>query len=590
MARNYPHGTEPDRRPSGGSAPSNNNSGEAQSYPYSSGQDLSRDNGSNRYERPRHARRQSSSAPLASTSRARYSTDSNDDASRGASGATSRKASGSDRRPAGKGAGRASGKHESTAPRYSASRLSRRRGAQGYSRKRQQKQHHGIRNALIVLAIVMGIAVAAVVGYTAFLNGKIQSNDEELLASLKQSSDNEPFYMLLMGVDSDEERASEGDTGRSDSIMLVRIDPVNVKVTMVSIHRDTLVSIEGHGTDKINAAYAYGGKALMVKTVSAFAGVDISHYAEVDFESFTKIVDSIGGVEVTLPTDVYDPDYTGLDLKAGTQTLDGNTALLLCRCRHAYDSYGDGDQYRAANQRMVISAIVKKVLSSDAATMVSAITSMSDSVSTDMSVSSILSLAAKMKSINFDNDVYTAINPTTSEYIQGGWYERSNASEWKAMMERVDAGESPLADGQTDPTAGVAGSVGSGTSSSTSDSSDSGDNSDGSDGSSDSGDGSDSSNAADYTGSVMVLNGAGAPGLATRVSNQLTKVGYTAYAADSGAYGNTTTTVYYNGSANESKAKAVAKELGGSATVKQNDGTYSTSYDIVVVAGEDLEK
>lgn len=472
-------------------------------------------------------------------------------------------------------------------PQYSAHHLSRSRGAANYAKKRTTRsRHHRVRTILIVVVVAIVAVVGGAFGYTAYLNAQMQTNDEELLASLKQAGDNEPFYMLLMGVDSGEEREAEGDTGRTDSIMLVRIDQQDVKVTMVSIHRDTVVPIEGHGNDKINAAYAYGGKALAVKTVSAFAGVDISHYAEVDFDSFTKIVDTVGGVEVTLPTDVYDPDYTGLDLKAGTQTLDGNTALLLCRSRHAYDAYGDGDQYRAANQRMVIAAIVKKVLSSDTLTMISAINSMAGSVSTDMSVSSILSLAANMKNLDFDNDVYTAMNPTTSEYINGGWYEISNDAEWKAMMQRVDAGENPLADGQTDPTAGVAGSVNNNETGSSSDSDSEGSNSDS--------EGSDSDNSRsdsdDHTGTVVVVNGAGAPGLATTIANQLSNVGYTTTPTDLGQYGNTSTTVYYNGSQNEAKAQAIAEELGGGDNIKveQNDGTYTADYDVVVIAGENL--
>ncbi|MGN0286744.1 MAG: LCP family protein, partial [Atopobiaceae bacterium] len=116
-----------------------------------------------------------------------------------------------------------------------------------------KRPRRGLKPWILGVLIAVGIVVAAIAGYTAFINGRLQSNDAELLASLKQSDDNEPFYMLLMGVDSDEERQAEGDTGRSDSIMLVRVDPVNVKVTMVSIHRDTLVNISGYGNSKINA-------------------------------------------------------------------------------------------------------------------------------------------------------------------------------------------------------------------------------------------------------------------------------------------------------------------------------------------------
>ena len=215
-------------------------------------------------------------------------------------------------------------------PHYTARVLSRESSSERYAKKRRERsRHHGLKVALLTALAVVLAAVLGVGSYLYSLGYRIGTNDQDLLASLSSTSYDQPFYMLLMGVDTGEERLAEGDTGRSDSMMLVRIDPVNVKVTMVSLHRDTLVSIEGHGEGKLNSAYAYGGRSLAVKTVNKLSGVDISHYAEVDFDSFTSIVDSIGGITVDLPTDVYDPDYTGLDLKAGEQTLDGNTALLL---------------------------------------------------------------------------------------------------------------------------------------------------------------------------------------------------------------------------------------------------------------------
>ena len=150
--------------------------------------------------------------------------------------------------------------------------------------------------------------------------------------------------MLLLGVDKSDERASEwGDSTssfRSDTIILARIDPPAQKVTLVSIPRDTMVDMGSHGEQKINAAYSFGGAAYMVEVVSEFAGVDISHYAEIDFEQFTTIVDTIGGIEVTLPVDVVDEQYANINLSAGTHQIDGATALALCRSRHAYASAG----------------------------------------------------------------------------------------------------------------------------------------------------------------------------------------------------------------------------------------------------------
>ena len=484
-------------------------------------------------------------------------------------------------------------------PHYTARVLSRESSSERYAKKRRERsRHHGLKVALLTALAVVLAAVLGVGSYLYSLGYRIGTNDQDLLASLSSTSYDQPFYMLLMGVDTGEERLAEGDTGRSDSMMLVRIDPVNVKVTMVSLHRDTLVSIEGHGEGKLNSAYAYGGRSLAVKTVNKLSGVDISHYAEVDFDSFTSIVDSIGGITVDLPTDVYDPDYTGLDLKAGEQTLDGNTALLLCRCRHAYDAYGDGDTYRAANQRMVIAAIVKKVLASDAATKMGAISSMADSITTDMSLGDIFGLANQMKGIDFDEDVYTAMTPTEGFYYNGAWYEKLDTTAWKTLMQRVDEGLPPYEDSSQDKTRGVAGSIsdaeagsGSGDGTSQSESSNGGStgSTGGASGSSGASAGGSSGNAtgnATGSGTVTVLNGAGAPGLGTSVANRLSALGYDTQSRNAASFSYTKTEVYYNGADNKQRAEAIASSLGNGITVAANDGSVTTSTDVVVVVGE----
>lgn len=171
--------------------------------------------------------------------------------------------------------------------------------------------------------------------------------------------------MLLVGTDKSEERVEDGSTSgtfRTDSIVLARVDPVAAKLTLVSIQRDTLVDLGSYGQQKINAVYTYGGAPLLISAVSSLAGVKISHYAEIDFDSFTSVVDALGGIDVNVPIDI-DDDLADVHLAAGEQTINGDDALGLCRARHAYDQYGAGDYYRTSNQRMVLGAILKKALS-----------------------------------------------------------------------------------------------------------------------------------------------------------------------------------------------------------------------------------
>ena len=189
-------------------------------------------------------------------------------------------------------------------------------------------------------------------------------------------------------------------------------------VTLVSIERDTLVDMGEHGRQKINAAYSIGGASYAVEVVSRFAGVPISHYAEINFDDFVGEVDKIGGIDVDIMIDL-DDDYANLHLKAGKQTINGDQALGLCRARHAYDAYGGGDYYRTANQRMVIGAILKKVLASDPLTLTGTVNELAGSVTTDLSLADIASLATSFRGFDLSKDLYSGHETNTSKYNDG---------------------------------------------------------------------------------------------------------------------------------------------------------------------------
>ena len=207
------------------------------------------------------------------------------------------------------------------------------------AKKKRRKIIGGVIGALFAVLLVGGGAALA---YMGILNGKLSFGiDDETRGALVDKSLSEPFYMLLMGTDKSEDRDASGEFGdayRSDSMMLARIDPQQKKVTLVSIERDTLVDIDGYGINKINAAYALGGPSLAVKTVSEFAGVPISHYAEINFDGFKAVVDALGGVDVNVSIDIDDPEAGG-SLSAGEQTINGDQALILCRSRHDLPSH-----------------------------------------------------------------------------------------------------------------------------------------------------------------------------------------------------------------------------------------------------------
>ena len=173
-----------------------------------------------------------------------------------------------------------------------------------YTKKRKSRGRHKVlRNIFIIIAIVLVSGVGAAWAYINNINSRLSAGvDSELRESLTETQSGEPFYMLLLGIDKNEKRV-EGSYGaddsayRSDSIMLARIDPTKKKVTLVSIPRDTYVDMGVNGQEKINAAYSFGGAAYATKVISDFAGVPISHYAEVDMDGMAAVVDAVGGIQ-----------------------------------------------------------------------------------------------------------------------------------------------------------------------------------------------------------------------------------------------------------------------------------------------------
>ncbi|MFI6445380.1 LCP family protein [Kitasatospora sp. NPDC050543] len=233
-----------------------------------------------------------------------------------------------------------------------------------------------IKRILKITAIVLPIALVATgVGTWFWADSKL--NHENVLASYPgRPAEGKGTNWLIVGSDSrnglsdsQEEDLHTGHAGgkRSDSMMVLHIgDNGN---TLMSIPRDSWVPIPEHTGDngkpvkavttKINAAFASGGGKLLAQTVETNTGIHIDHYAEIGFAGFVGIVDSIGGVEMNIEQDVKDKD-SGLDLKAGTQTLNGTQALAFVRQRH---QMADQDLGRMRNQQKFLGALAKQAAS-----------------------------------------------------------------------------------------------------------------------------------------------------------------------------------------------------------------------------------
>ena len=186
------------------------------------------------------------------------------------------------------------------------------------------------KKVLIVLATVFGLIVAlciALAVYLLSLNNSIQLQQNEQNQKLHdalvaQESTEQPFYVLLLGLDKENQGAS-----RSDAIIVARIDPSNAKITMVSIPRDTMIELPGYGRQKINAAYSYGGASGAVEAITKFTGVSMNHYVEINFEGLKTLVNAVGGIYVDVPVANTETGYGNMlyYLGAGEQWMDGNS-------------------------------------------------------------------------------------------------------------------------------------------------------------------------------------------------------------------------------------------------------------------------
>jgi LCP family protein required for cell wall assembly len=283
------------------------------------------------------------------------------------------------------------------------------------------------------LLVTAWIAAAIVVlggtglGYVYFkLNGNIKSVDiNQVLGTDRPTDvDNGSEDILVLGSDTrsgaNRKLGGGADDGsaRSDTAMIVHVYEGHRKAAVVSIPRDTLVDrprctdakgVTHDAASRVmfNSAYSTGGAACAVKTVESFTGIRMDHYIEVDFAGFRKLVDELGGVEVTTTKDIRDPD-SHLNLKAGTHRLNGEQALGLVRTRHGV---GDGsDLGRIQLQQAFVKALVDQIRDVGVLTNPKRLFDLADTatkaVTTDSelgSVRSLTSFATGLKGIGSDH-------------------------------------------------------------------------------------------------------------------------------------------------------------------------------------------
>ncbi|MEK5235596.1 LCP family protein [Paenibacillus sp. FSL L8-0470] len=221
---------------------------------------------------------------------------------------------------------------------------------------------------------------------------EVKANDEKIVEPPKWTG-KEPVNILLMGVDA--RGTSKGEIPRSDSMMVVTLDPVRDRIHVFSILRDTYTEIPEHGKNRINTAITYGPNTAM-SAISDLLGIPIQFYVYTDFQGFIKLVDAVGGVDFYVEKNMNyeskaDKHEYDIDLKEGQQHLDGTTALQYVRFRHDAMS----DYSRTKRQREFTNAIVEKMKSTTSIMKLpSILEEVSPYIDTNLSVNDMWKLAS----------------------------------------------------------------------------------------------------------------------------------------------------------------------------------------------------
>lgn len=298
----------------------------------------------------------------------------------------------------------------------------------------------------IKVLVILGFFILAIIGgvYIYFLDTynevdyiEIPAGNEDLGISEETEEEINLFEnnksivnILLFGVD----KRTEEERGRSDAIMILTIDPVSNTIKLSSLMRDTRVTIKGYDANKLGHAYSYGGPELAIHTINDNFRLNIRHFASINYGGLIKIIDSIGGVNVNIAEDeidmvnkyVNDTAYVeGLDWtpikKPGYQLVNGVQAVGYARIRKV----GDGDYERTQRQRIVLSAIIRKLTDISVLELPGVIKELAPFVETNIESSYMLKLGSSILNAGI-SDIKQSRFPTSEnsygETINGVWY------------------------------------------------------------------------------------------------------------------------------------------------------------------------
>ncbi|MEH7073456.1 LCP family glycopolymer transferase [Neobacillus drentensis] len=281
-----------------------------------------------------------------------------------------------------------------------------------------------MKKSIVIITCVVALIAIGIGGYAFYLYDSAKETATKMHEIIKMnrpqtkpvissahqtavsSESPQPISILLMGVDE-----WAGDKGRSDTLIVMTLNPRNKKMQMVSIPRDTRTEIIGHGTiDKINHAYAFGGPKMAIETVENFTNVQMDYYIRVNMRALKALVNAVGGVTVYNELDWFDEGYyeKGFHYKKGNIELNGDKTLGYVRMRHLDP---DGDFGRNKRQRQIIKAIITKATSISSITRFNEILkALGDNVKTNMTFDDMM---------NIQKNYRSCINNISQYEIQG---------------------------------------------------------------------------------------------------------------------------------------------------------------------------
>lgn len=305
-------------------------------------------------------------------------------------------------------------------------------------RKAKRKKVIIISSICVIFALLFG---AGVWGYMLFnkvevtpmpkSDKEIGITDEITDKIDKVENSDKITNIALFGVD----KRETGERGRSDAIMILTIDKGRNKLKLTSIMRDSRVSIKGHGEDKINHAYAFGGPTLAIRTINETYGLNIKDFVMIDYNGLEAVIESLGGITIDVKDyevdeinrQIADMRYLDKNMsvkkitKPGKQLLDGAQAVAYTRSRYG----GNGDYERTERQRLVLSILFDKVKSQPISKYSSLVTKFAPYVKTSFNALDMIGLGTDVLQsgiTNIEQERFPLDSYSKGETIDKVWY------------------------------------------------------------------------------------------------------------------------------------------------------------------------